>query len=233
MGLAPLVKGRLRSFSLSGPVEDGAFIDRDRQKIVLRDGEREIPVMAIKNVPLLGQHNLANVLAAITIATTAHHIGPAILLHAISQFQGVPHRLEQVAVQNGVRYINDSIATAPERALAGIDALAGESIILLAGGKDKNMVWEPWATAVSQKAKRIILFGALADLLAEKLAAVGLSTQSDRVIQTKSMADAVDCARQTAQPGDIVLLSPGGTSYDAFKDFEERGKTFREILEGR
>ncbi|MEM7798837.1 MAG: UDP-N-acetylmuramoyl-L-alanine--D-glutamate ligase, partial [Chloroflexota bacterium] len=215
--LAPVVKGRLRSFSLREAVNDGATLKNGR--ILIRSGMREIPIMAARHVPLIGQHNLANVLAAITIATAVDEkIGPAALSHAIRTFDAVPHRLELVAEKSGVRFINDSIATAPERALAGLQALEGNPIVLLAGGKDKNMVWEPWAQTVSQQIKSVVLFGALKDVLAQKLSEAG---RTEAVYVVDSVSDAVDKSIDLAKRGDTVLLSPGGTSYDAFKDFEE------------
>lgn len=225
--LASMAAGRVRTFSLDGSsVEDGAFVQNGR--IMLHNGAREIPIMATRHVPLIGQHNLANVLAAITIVTSVDEkIGPAALSHGIRTFQAVPHRLELITEQNGVRYINDSIATAPERALAGLQALQGESIILLAGGKDKNMVWEPWAEAVCRSVKTVVLFGSLADLMAEKLARAG---RRDNIFKTDSVANAVEIGIEHATSGDIILLSPGGTSYDAFKDFEERGNHFKSLI---
>ena len=223
-GLASRANGRIRWFSLNEPVEDGAFLGPNGRWLMLRDGEREIPAVAVKNIPLIGRHNIANVLTALTIATTAHHIGPAALTQAIANFKAVPHRLELVAEQNGIRYINDSIATAPERALAGLAALNGEEIILLAGGKDKDMVWEPWAATVAQRVKKIILFGDLTELLAQQLQMAGAG---DRTITAGTLETAIEQARASARPGDTVLLSPGGTSYDAFKDFEERGNLFK------
>lgn len=228
--LAPRTQGRIRRFSLNEAVDDGGYLGQNGRWLMLRDGEREIPAVAVKHIPLIGRHNIANVLTALTIATTAHHIGPAALTQAVATFNAVPHRLELVAEQNGVRYINDSIATAPERALAGLAALNGEEIILLAGGKDKDMVWEPWAATVAQRVKKIILFGDLTELLAQKLHAAGAG---DRTITAGTLEHGIEAARASAQAGDIVLLSPGGTSYDAFKDFEERGMLFKKRVESR
>lgn len=226
MGLSGLVAGRQRTFSLTEAVSDGAFLKDGR--ILIHNGSREIPVMATRHVPLIGQHNIANVLAALTIVTAVDEkIGPAPLSHGIRTFKPVPHRLELVAEARGIRFINDSIATAPERALAGLKALDGESIILLAGGKDKNMVWEPWAEAVCRSVKTVILFGALSELMADKLAAAG---RTSGLFKTDTVADAVEIGIEAAESGDIILLSPGGTSYDAFKDFEERGNHFKLLI---
>ena len=137
-------------------------------------------------------------------------------------FAGVPHRLETVRELDGVKYINDSIATAPERALAALAAY-DEPIILLAGGRDQEMVWDEWARHVAQRAKRVILFGELAAPLAARLSGVAVS-------RVDTLAEAVYLAQSEAVAGDIVLLSPGGTSFDSYADFAERGEHFRLLV---
>ncbi|HQF71422.1 MAG TPA: cyanophycin synthetase, partial [Promineifilum sp.] len=137
-------------------------------------------------------------------------------------FAGVPHRLETVRELDGVKYINDSIATAPERVLAALAAY-DEPIILLAGGRDKDMVWDEWARQVAQRVKRVILFGELAEPLAKRLNGVN-------VTRVETLAEAVYVAQAEAAAGDIVLLSPGGTSFDSYSDFAERGEHFRLLV---
>ncbi len=225
LALRPLVHGRLRLFSLEKPVADGAFLHND--KIWLRNGH-ETAVCRVEDVQLRGRHNLLNVCAAVALADTAG-IPAEAMYEAIRAFTGVEHRLEPVRTINGVRYINDSIATAPERALAALAAF-DEPLILLAGGRDKEMQWDEWARVVAQRVKHVILFGELADLLERKLDLTGLADLSGFVTRVETMAEAVAVAGGTAVPGDIVLLSPGGTSYDAFKDFAERGERFRELV---
>ena len=221
MGLRPYIQSHLRTFSMQEEVADGAFLRQD--EIVLRNG-REKVVCSVEDVRLRGRHNLLNVLAAVTLADSAGvEVEP--MRQAIRTFKGVEHRLERVRELYGVQYINDSIATAPERALAAI-ASFDEPIILLAGGKDKDMEWDTWTEVVKQRVKQVILFGDLADLLAEKL--LGF----DRMQRVETMAEAVELAADTAVSGDVVLLSPGGTSFDAFDDFAQRGEVFREIVNG-
>jgi UDP-N-acetylmuramoylalanine--D-glutamate ligase len=215
------VRGRLRLFSAVQPVADGAFVYNGR--IYLRDGEREEVVCTLDDIQLRGDHNVRNVLAAITLADSVG-IERKAMRRAIRTFHGVEHRLEQVAVSHGVTYINDSIATAPERALAALNAFE-EPLILLAGGRDKDMVWQEWAAQVASRVRHTILFGQLAPQLAELLMAV-----SAPFTQVDNLAEAVEVARKTAVAGDVVLLSPGGTSYDAYQDFAERGEHFRELV---
>jgi len=220
-GLADLVQGRLRLFSATQPVADGAFV-RDGH-IWLSNGhggeEALCPVGAIR---LIGAHNILNVLAAVTLADSAG-IPHNPIREGIRLFDGVPHRLEMVRRLDGVQYFNDSIATAPERALAALAAF-DEPIILLAGGRDKDMVWEEWARQVARRVKHVVLFGELAPALARRLPAGTPLTRVD------TLTEAVSVAQAEAAPGDVVLLSPGGTSFDSYTDFVERGEHFRLLV---
>ncbi len=219
LALQDVSPGRLRLFSLQEEVTDGAFVRDGR--IMLRNGQ-ETAVCATDDVPLRGQHNLLNVLAAVTLADSAG-IEVAAMRQAIRTFRGVEHRLERVRVLDGVQYVNDSIATAPERALAALAAY-DEPIILLAGGQDKDMAWDEWVRQVRQQVKHVVLFGQLADLLAEKLA------DFDRMTQVETMEEALRVGRDTAVSGDVILLSPGGTSFDAYDNFAQRGEIFKELV---
>jgi UDP-N-acetylmuramoylalanine--D-glutamate ligase len=231
MTLRNLAQGRLRMFSLRWQINDGAFVNQG--KIWLRDGMRELAVCDLDEIQLRGWHNVLNVLAAVTLADSVG-VPVEAMRRAIQTFKGVEHRLELVRTIQGVQYINDSIATAPERVIAALDAIE-EPIILLAGGRDKQMVWQPWAERVHQKVKAVVLFGALAELLEQHLqtAADTAVTKAPPVIRKETLAEAVETAAELAQPGDAVLLSPGGTSYDAFTDIEERGRLFRDLVNNR
>ncbi len=224
LALSPMVKGRLRLFSRNREVEDGAFI-RDGQ-LWLRNG-KESAVCLLSRIKLRGQHNILNVLAAVTLADTVG-VPPEAMEEAIETFRGVEHRLEFIRMIDGVQYINDSIATAPERALAAIDSFS-EPVILLAGGRDKNMEWGEWAIKVQEKARHIILFGELAETLDKHLAQQRKKvSEPSAVTRVETMEEAVLTATEIAEAGDVVLLSPGGTSFDAFVDFAERGEQFRQ-----
>jgi UDP-N-acetylmuramoylalanine--D-glutamate ligase len=221
LALSAIVRGKLRLFSLVNEVTEGAFVKDGR--ILIRNGA-EKTVCLVEDVQLRGRHNLLNVLAATTLANSAG-IPTEAIAQAIRTFTGVEHRLELVRTRRGVQWINDSIATAPERALAALNAFS-EPIILLAGGRDKAMEWDAWAKQVTERVKSVILFGDLADMLATKLA----DHKHPDFKQVSTVAEAVGWAAGTAVSGDIVLLSPGGTSYDAFQDFEERGELFRQLV---
>lgn len=221
LALSAIVRGKLRLFSLNNAVTEGAMVKDGR--ILIRNGaEKEI--CRVEDVQLRGRHNLLNVLAATTLADSAGIPADAIA-HAIRTFTGVEHRLELVRVRRGVQWINDSIATAPERAMAALKAFS-EPVVLLAGGRDKAMEWDAWAEMVTQRVKSVILFGDLASMLAEKLS----EHNHPDFRQVSTVTEAVEVAAGTAVSGDIVLLSPGGTSYDAFQDFEARGRLFRQLV---
>ena len=222
-GLSARVNGRLRLFSRLHAVDDGAFLRDDA--LVLRDGQREHVVCSRHDILLKGLHNISNVLAACVLADSVG-IPVEAMREAIVHFQGVPHRLEPVGEIHGVQYINDSIATAPERALAAVGAFS-EPLVLLAGGRDKKMDWDAWAQTVTHRAKEIILFGDLVPMLRDRLVSSG---RTNGWVEAADLSEAVDFAHKRATAGDVVLLSPGGTSFDAFKDFAERGELFRDLV---
>jgi UDP-N-acetylmuramoylalanine--D-glutamate ligase len=140
----------------------------------------------------------------------------------------VAHRLETVREVNGVTYVNDSIATAPERVQAALRSY-DEPLVLLLGGRDKKLPWEIMLTLALTKSRHIIAFGEFGEGIVELIKL--LCGSEDPVTCVKSLNEAVPLAAQIAQPGDVVLLSPGGTSYDAYNDFVERGEHFRKLVQ--
>ena len=176
-----------------------------------------------------GEHNVSNILAAAAISRTA---GASLAsIRAVARtFQGVPHRLEVVAARDGVTWINDSIATAPERAVAALRSFddAGRTVILLAGGKDKNLPWDVFAAEVIKRVRFLIGFGDSGAMIVNhvKEQAQFGQVQAPGCATVKRLDEAVALAGKIAAPGAIVLLSPGGTSFDAYKDFESAGRAF-------
>lgn len=223
MALAEKAPGRLRTYSARRPVDDGAYVAGGQ--VWLAGGGRREPVMAVDEIPLRGPHNVLNVLAAVTVADSAG-LAPAAIQRGVTSFEPVAHRLEPVATIDGAQYVNDSIATAPERVLAALAAF-DEPLVLLAGGRDKNMVWDEWAGQVSRRARHVVLFGSLGPQLETLLEAQPSPPPHTRV---ETLDEAVAAAHALTRPGDVVLLSPGGTSYDAYRDFEERGERFRRLV---
>jgi UDP-N-acetylmuramoylalanine--D-glutamate ligase len=226
--MEPLVKGDLAWFSRYEMVSDGAFMVGQRLAvagIASPDGQPHI-ICEASEVPLRGDHNLSNVLAACALAGVIG-IPPDTMSEAIQSFQPVQHRLETIRQVNGVTYVNDSIATAPERVVAALNSY-NDPLILLAGGADKNLPWEEMVMLALQKTRQIIAFGRDGDIIVET--ARKLTGSTNHVQRVETLEEAVDCAVEIAQPGDVVLLSPGGTSYDAYTDFAERGDHFRQLV---
>lgn len=219
--------GQLLTFGLAAaPTGDGAWCDNDW--VWWRWQDRTEPILPRKEFQLRGEHNLANLLAACCLAGAAG-ANPEAMRQAAASFRGVEHRLEVVRKLHGVLWINDSIATSPERALAALRSFE-EPLILLAGGRDKHLPWDAWAAAVHQSTRCVITFGEAAGLIAEALTPSPAGTRLESVLAAADLAEAISTARQVACPGDVVLLSPGGTSYDAYIDFAARGQHFRDLV---
>lgn len=230
------VKGRLLSFGLSNLQEDqsGAYFSDGLYH--LRDGNAYILLPIQNAIHLRGDHNRLNVLAAITIGHAAG-LNLDAMLGAIENFRGVPHRLELVRELRGVKWYNDSIATAPERTMAAIRSF-DEPIVLMLGGKDKDLPWEDLATLVRERVDHVVVFGQAAEKI---LGALGKPSRQGgqkssqkrpySIQQGENLQEAVRQAAEVAEPGDVVLLSPGGTSFDQFNDFAERGEWFKKWVQ--
>lgn len=177
-------------------------------------------------IMLKGDHNVSNVLAACAIAHAAGITAEA-MVNGVAGFSGVPHRLELVRILHGVAWYNDSIATAPERTMAALRSFQ-EPVVLLLGGRDKNLPWDELVSMTNQGIRHIALFGEAAQMIKSKLQAANGSSATYSVSISSTLQEAINAAQAAARPGDIVLLSPGCTSFDAFKDFEERGEKFRQ-----
>ena len=224
------VQGKLYTFSLNELDEglNGTYLQDGL--LNLRDGDAYLPLILREKVLLRGDHNVSNVLAAFAIGHAAGFPLDA-MLEAVEDFRGVPHRLELVRELGGVRWYNNSIATAPERTIAVIRAF-DEPIVLLLGGRDKNLPWEELIRLVSERVDHVVLFGEAADKIQKTVDSLGLREKRFSLTQANGLHEAVVKAAEVAEAGDVVLLSPGGTSFDEFKDFEERGERFREwVLE--
>ncbi len=180
-------------------------------------------------VALRGEHNLLNVLAACAIGAAAR-LPLASLTDGVQEFSGVAHRLEFVRQWGGAAWYNDSIATAPERAMAAIRSFT-EPVVLLAGGRDKKLPWDNFADLVHQRVDHLVLFGEAAGLIAEAVGAVKPGRRPYSLSVCPGLREAIQSAAAVVQPGDVVLLAPGGTSFDEFRDFEERGEVFREWVQ--
>jgi UDP-N-acetylmuramoylalanine--D-glutamate ligase len=226
-------------FSMEGGLPgDGAYLADG--EIIWRYNGHERRVMPVDDIPLRGRHNIENVLAAAATSAAAG-IGVEAIAAGVSGFRAVPHRIELVAEADGVQWYNDSIATTPERTLAGMRSFH-EPLVLLLGGRDKNLPLDELATACRARCRAVITFGEAGALFANAVrsaderpgegeVASGITTKL-RVEQVTTLDEAVHLAATVAQRGDVVLLSPAGTSFDAYPNFERRGEHFRALVGG-
>ena len=200
---------------------DGAYLRSG--VVMLRRGGQDGPVLPAADIPLRGSHNVENVLTA-TATAAACGIGPEAMAAAVRGFAGVPHRIEAVATIDGVTWVNDSIATTPERTLAGMRSFT-EPLVLLLGGREKNLPLEELARETAKRCRAIICFGEARYLLAAAVKAAGSAAAT-----AATLANTVALAARRAQSGDVVLLSPACTSFDAYDNFERRGEEFRALV---
>ncbi len=237
--LALETPAQLFFFSSGAEVEAGAF--KTNGELTLRMGGEDREICKASQVKLLGEHNLLNVLAASALASLA-----GAPLEAISEvattFTGVEHRLElvqEVAGPDGsgrILWYDDSIATAPERVLAAMRSFEDtgsqrSTIVLLAGGRDKDLPWDAFAEETVRRVRQLITFGEAGPMIAREVEGkTGRGAGLEGITRVETLEEAVEAAARLAEPGDVVLFSPGGTSFDAFKDFAERGDRFKALV---
>ena len=222
MQMVQLVAGHKHGFSLSKEAE--GYVDpQSGQLIVLGT-----PLIARTDLPLLGQHNVANALAAslaVLVADRSHQTQKARkgIAKALESFRSLPHRLELVGEFGGVQWINDSKATNVSSTAVAIDGMERPTVLLL-GGRHKGEAYTPLAESVKRKVKRVIAYGEAASIIAKDLRPV-----VDVVRLGSDFDEVMRAARAAARAGEAVLLSPACSSYDMFSNYEERGERFREL----
>jgi len=196
-------------------------------KIVFNDNGEEKEICNLGDIKLRGDHNVGNILAAAS-ATLAYGIAPEKICEAVKNFKGVPHRLELVREINKVKYVNDTTATMPDAAIAGISSFS-EPIILIAGGADKNLDFREFTKMISEKVRKIILLKGEAT---EKIKSELKKINAEKIVDSEfdSMEKAVIRAKSLAGPGDVVLLSPGAASFGLFLNEFDRGDKFRQAV---
>jgi len=224
-----LVQGRMIAFGWEQPVDEkeSAYVRDGVLRLMYGDVEHEI--CSVDKVALRGRHNLMNLLAASALASAAG-LPIEAMSEAASDFQGVPHRLEFVRRVQGADWYNDSIATTPDRALAAVRAFV-EPKVLLAGGQDKDLLWETFAREVVRRVDHLILFGEVAQKIEHYIKDAAKDDTKPTLVICEGLADAVQAAAEVAEEGDVVVLSPGGTSFDEFSNYEVRGEKFRALVE--
>lgn len=219
--------GNVVYFSSKEKLDNGIIVDDGIIKIA-EDGLRR-HILNTKNIHLKGIHNYENICAAIGVTKSVLEIEKQV--KPISEFRGVEHRLEYVRKINEIKWYNDSIGTSPTRTIAGLNSF-NEKIVLIAGGYDKHLDYEPLAKPIVEKVSSLILLGQTANKI-ESVVRDELKNQNTNmpIYKVSSLEEAIIMAKQVAKLGEIVLFSPASASFDMFKDFAERGNKFKKIVQ--
>ena len=220
---APEVRGDCWMFRRGAPVERGVWCDGET---IYVHGQ---PLLPISQIRIPGWHNVENYMAA--IAAVWGDVEPETIRRVAETFAGVEHRAEFVRELGGVKYYNDSIATSPTRVISGMLSLFPQKILMIAGGYDKHIPFEPLGPAVCEKVKTLILLGSTAQKIQDAvMAAPQYREGCPEILRVETMEEAVAAAAAHAQPGDIVSLSPACAAFDLYPNFEVRGRHFKEIV---
>ncbi len=224
--LSERTHGRLNYFTRTASCvpAGGCYLEDDTIWYRADSGAR--PVLPLADILLPGTHNVENYMAA--ICAVQGLVPDAVILSFAQTFGGVEHRIELVRKRRGVRWYNDSIASSPSRTMAGLRSFP-EKVILIAGGKDKGISYAPLGPVVNDHVKLLILCGATEAVIRE--AVLSAENYSGlEILTTESYPEAVQLADEWSGDGDVVLLSPASTSFDRFRNFEERGHLFKELV---
>ena len=218
--------GKVMLFSRKKPLEEGVYLRDNTIWLTNEMGSRE--VLPLELIQLPGVHNIENYMAAIA---AVDGVVPDKCVRAVARrFTGVEHRIELVRELDGVKYYNDSIGTSPTRTMACLDSFP-QKIILIAGGYDKGVPFTQLGIEITRKVKTLILTGATADAIQQSVEqAPGYGEHAPDIIQTDNLSQAVNAARAAASAGDVVVLSPACAAFDKFKNFMERGRIFKDLV---
>ena len=221
------VKGKLCWFTRLREIDNGAFLRADGMLCMAEDGV-VTPIVHKDEVKLRGLHNIENLLAA--AAAVWGMVSAEDIAQVARTFAGVEHRIEPVRPLDGVQWYNDSIATSPTRTIAGLRSF-DQKIIIIAGGYDKHIPYEPLAPEILAHVKVLVLMGATGPVIEKAVRECpGFAESGLVILHADDMNQAVELARGAAVPGDIVSLSPASASFDRYANFEERGREFKEIV---
>lgn len=220
------VRGQSLGFSMDRRVHNGAWVS-DEGILYMSYRGMDVPIVDRKEIAIIGDHNVANYLTA--IAAVWGYVGVDSIKKVAREFKGVEHRIEFVREVNGVKYYNDSIASSPTRTIAGLNAF-DRKVILIAGGYDKHIPFEPMVPVVLKKVKKLYLCGDTADKIETAVRGDVHYKNDPEIIRTKNLDEAVLLASKAAEEGDIVTLSPACASFDAFPNFAARGNYFKELV---
>lgn len=220
------VRGQSLGFSMTRRLNNGAWLD-DNGILHMAYRGIDVPVVDRKDIRILGDHNVENYLTA--IAAVWGYVGVDNIKKVAREFGGVEHRIEFVREVNGVKYYNDSIASSPTRTIAGLKAF-DQKVILLAGGYDKHIPFEPMMPYVTEKVKTLYLCGDTADKIEKCLREYEGYNGTPEIVRVEDFAEAVARAHETAVSGDIVTLSPACASFDKYPNFVARGNHFKKLV---
>ena len=224
-GFKDHVRGQCLEFSMEHRIKNGAWLDENGWLNMSYRGI-DAPIMHRNDISILGDHNVENYLTA--ISAVWGYVSAENIRKVAKEFSGVEHRIELVREKDGVKYYNDSNASSPTRTIAGLKAF-DRKVILLAGGYDKHIPFEPMAPYITSKVKLLILCGPTADAIEKAVKAdKDYTEQNPEIIRTANLEESIMIAHSRAQSGDIVTLSPACASFDAFPNFAARGKFFKE-----
>ncbi len=225
--LSSMVRGTLVKFSRKSVPQRGAFLREDGM-LCYNDMGTVTLVVHMNDIRIPGMHNVENYLTA--ISAVWGEVSVETIINVAKNFGGVEHRIEFVRELDGVKWYNDSIATSPTRVLAGLNSF-NQKLIVIMGGYDKKIPFEPMAETVCEKVKVMILMGVTAGKI--EAAVKGCSAYSDGapiILHAESMEDAVEKARNIAENGDVVTLSPACASFDLYPNFEVRGNHYKKLV---
>lgn len=227
-GLSSKVRGKLVKFSRHSVPERGAYLNENNVLCYKENGE-VTEVVKAEDIRIPGMHNVENYLTA--ISAVWGEVKPETIVKVAKNFGGVEHRIEFVRELDGVKWYNDSIATSPTRVLAGLNSF-NQKLIVIAGGYDKKIPFEPMAETVNEKVKALILMGLTAPKIEKAITeAANYNPENIKIYHADSMENAVEIAKEISTNGDIVTLSPACASFDLYPNFEVRGNHYKRLVE--
>ena len=227
-GMQKDCKGEQVWFTRLHETDKGAFLRESDDTLCYAENGVVTPILPRAEVKLRGLHNVENLLAA--IAAVWGRVPVEAMRQVGSTFTGVEHRIEPVRTLDGVTYYNDSIASSPTRTIAGLRSF-NQKIILIAGGYDMKIPYEPLAPEILAHVKTLVLMGATGPRIeAAVRGCAGFDESALTILHADSMQHAVELARGAAQPGDVVSLSPASASFDLYPNFEVRGRDYKNIV---
>ena len=227
-GMEKDCKGEQVWFTRLHETDRGAFLRESDDTLCYAENGVVTPILPRKEIQLRGLHNVENLLAA--CAAVWGRVPIEAMRQVGSTFTGVEHRIEPVRTLDGVTYYNDSIASSPTRTIAGLRSF-DQKIILIAGGYDKKIPYEPLAPEVLAHVKTLVLMGATGPRIEKAVRECdGFAGSGLTILHADSMQHAVELARSAAKPGDVVSLSPASASFDLYPNFEVRGRDYKNIV---